>query len=59
MSQMMPTLKQYQDDTIIKIITGEKPVEYFDEFVAEWQRLGGEKITREVNELQDSLPAGS
>ena len=56
---MMPTLKQYQDDTIIKIITGEKPVEYFDEFVAEWQRLGGEKITREVNELQDSLPAGS
>jgi hypothetical protein len=32
---------------------GEKPVAYFDEFVAAWKAQGGDKITAEVTSLVD------
>lgn len=42
------------DDILIegftKIIVGEKPVEYFDTLVQEWEKAGGEQATKEVNE---------
>jgi putative aldouronate transport system substrate-binding protein len=31
------------------IITGSKPLSAFDEFVGQWKKLGGDKITDEVN----------
>ena len=43
----MDTLRQ---TTYIQIITGEKPVDAFDEFVQQWNAMGGEKITAEANE---------
>jgi putative aldouronate transport system substrate-binding protein len=33
------------------IIMGEKPVDYFDEFVAAWKAQGGDIITAEVKAL--------
>jgi len=34
----------------LKIVMGEEPVDKFDSFVAEWKRLGGNQITKEVEE---------
>lgn len=43
------------DDILIegftKIIVGEKPVDYFDTLVQDWAKAGGEKATKEVNEV--------
>ena len=49
MSKMMATLDQFRDDMIRKIVTGEQPLDYFDQFVEEWYQLGGEAIVSEVN----------
>ncbi|WP_081756695.1 extracellular solute-binding protein [Gorillibacterium massiliense] len=43
-------LKKLATESYLKIIYGEKPVDYFDEFVKEWLKNGGQKITDEVNE---------
>jgi putative aldouronate transport system substrate-binding protein len=37
-------------ETFTSIITGQKPLEAFDEFVANWKKLGGDQITAEVND---------
>ena len=33
-----PTLDKMEQEMLLKIITGEKPVDYFDEFVTEWNK---------------------
>ena len=43
-------LDKMQREAYIDIITGEKPVEYFDEFVANWMVNGGAQITEEATE---------
>lgn len=50
MTLYMSTLEQLRDETIVKIITGEEPVEYFDTFVENWYNLGGQDIVDEMNE---------
>lgn len=42
-------LHNLQNETYINIILGE-PLEEFDRFVEQWRSLGGDQITREVNE---------
>lgn len=42
-------LLNFEEESFKAIITGEKPIDYFDTFVAEWNRLGGTKMTQEVN----------
>lgn len=46
----MSTLDQMCNEAIIKIITGEEPVDYFDKFVEDWYALGGQDIVDEMNE---------
>ncbi|SFS88444.1 extracellular solute-binding protein [Paenibacillus sp. BC26] len=43
-------LKKLATESYLKIIYGEKPLEFFDEFSKQWLDNGGEKITEEVNE---------
>ncbi|WP_168123673.1 extracellular solute-binding protein [Paenibacillus sp. HB172176] len=43
-------LQKLATETYLQIIYGEKPLDYFDQFVKEWNKNGGEKITAEVNE---------
>lgn len=43
-------LQKLATESYLKIIYGEKPIEYFDQFVKEWLENGGQKITDEVNE---------
>ncbi|MCM3629856.1 extracellular solute-binding protein [Paenibacillus glycanilyticus] len=42
-------LGDLQDETYINIILG-RPIDDFDQFVQDWYKLGGDKITTEVNQ---------
>lgn len=44
-------LEELTQKAFILIITGEKPIEYFDTYVREWYESGGEELTRQANEL--------
>lgn len=43
-------LKELEKNTYLAIVTGDKPVSYFDEFVNKWYMHGGGLITAEVSE---------
>jgi putative aldouronate transport system substrate-binding protein len=42
-------LMDLRNTAFMQIITGAQPLSYFDEFVTQWRRLGGDIITAEVN----------
>lgn len=50
MQRRMSILRSQEEAMILDIVTGNKPVDYFDEFVGNWNALGGETITYEVNQ---------
>jgi len=50
MQEKSATLDKLQLETFVKIIMGEEPADYFDQFVSQWKSLGGDQITIEVNE---------
>lgn len=43
-------LLTYRDETWIKIITGELPVDYWDTYVEEYNARGGDVLTQEAND---------
>lgn len=43
-------LCKLEDEAFIKIVTGEKPLDYFDSFVKSWKSTGGDTIIAEVEE---------
>ncbi|RED55983.1 extracellular solute-binding protein [Cohnella lupini] len=45
-----PDLIQMKDKAYISIITGEKPLNYFDDFVKEFMDAGGSQVLREAND---------
>ena len=50
MSAKMGVLSNFLTDTFTQIIMGEEPVDAFDAAVEEWYRMGGDQITKEVND---------
>jgi putative aldouronate transport system substrate-binding protein len=48
-------LTKIEDEAFIAIITGERPLSYFDEFVALWKRGGGDVLTKEANDWWKSV----
>ena len=48
-SEIPQTLQQLEKKAFIQIIMGKKPVSYFDTFVKEWYRKGGEALTESVH----------
>ena len=42
-------------ETYIAIITGDKPISYFDEFVDKWRKAGGDTLEKEANEWYASI----
>ena len=48
-------LEKLQLDTYTKIIRGDLPVSYFDEYVIKWNQSGGEQLTKEANEWYASM----
>lgn len=43
-------LRKLEDETFLKIIMGNEPVDSFDSFVGKWKSQGGDEITKEVAE---------
>lgn len=54
MTEKGSTLKKMQDEAFTKIIMGQETVDYFDKFVQDWLKLGGQDITTEVNKWYSS-----
>ena len=52
MEKKWSNLKKMEDEIILKIITGQTPVEEYDAFVANWHAQGGDEILAEVAELR-------
>jgi putative aldouronate transport system substrate-binding protein len=44
-------LQKLENETFLKIIVGDLPVSYFDEFVKQWKNSGGDQITAEVAQI--------
>lgn len=58
----LPSQGKYQaeldkifEETYVSIITGDQPVDYFDEFVETWKKAGGDVLTQEANEWYASI----
>lgn len=43
-------LSTLRDETFVKFITGERSLDEYDAYVAEWMEMGGEKLTDEAND---------
>ncbi len=54
MVDKMSTLNKMQHEILIRIIMGESSIEEFDKFIIDWNKLGGEAITQEVNDWYQS-----
>lgn len=50
MTKNQVTLDKLEVETFTKIILG-SPIDEFDKFVEKWNKLGGEEITKEINDL--------
>jgi len=47
-SKYSTELDRIEDEAFIDIISGQKPVTYFDTFVAQWLAAGGDQLTKEA-----------
>lgn len=54
MTDKKATLDQLEKETFSKIIMGESSINEFDTFVANWKKLGGDQITKEVNDWKQA-----
>ncbi len=48
-------LDKIEREAFIAIITGDKPIDYFDEFVEKWKKSGGEQLEKEANEWYEII----
>ena len=44
-------LKELESEVYLRIVTGQESIDYFDNFVLEWENQGGITISREVEEI--------
>ena len=54
MEQRWANLEKLENETFMKIIMGQEPIEAFDTFVENWKAQGGDIITEEVTEFYNS-----
>jgi len=47
-------MQKLVDQTILNIITGQQPIDSFDEMVTQWKQIGGDQVTQDVNEWYQS-----
>lgn len=55
MAERKAALDKYEKEEFTKIIMGAAPINDFDKFVSNWEKLGGEAITKEVNDWYVTL----
>ena len=47
-------MDKFRDTTFLSMIMGETPISDFDSYVSQWKALGGDDISKEVNEWYQS-----
>ena len=52
MDSKWATLEKLEDETFLKILDGEASVDAFDEYVEQWNALGGTDILAELEALR-------
>lgn len=48
-------LKKIQEEAYILIITGDKPLDYYDEYMETWKASGGDILTEEANDWYKNI----
>lgn len=51
MADLKPNLDTLEQQVFLQIVTGEKPIDAFDQFVADWYAQGGQTMTDEVRNM--------
>ncbi len=51
MADFKPNLDTLEQTTFLQIVTGEKPIDAFDQFVKDWYAQGGQQMTDEVRSM--------
>jgi putative aldouronate transport system substrate-binding protein len=54
MAQKQATLTKMEMETFTKVIMGAISIDEFDTFATDWKKLGGDQITKEVNDWKSS-----
>lgn len=52
-NEKIDALKKFTTENYINFITGKKPIDEFDKFVADWMSMGGEQVMAEAQEKYD------
>ena len=52
MDSKWATLEKLEDETFLKILNGEASIDAFDEYVEQWNALGGSDIIAELEALK-------
>ncbi len=55
MVERRATLEKIEKEVFVKIIMGAAEIDEFDKFVEDWNKLGGEQMTQEVNEWYETI----
>ena len=45
----MTEIYKLQDQAFVRLISGEKPISWFDEFVSQWKKAGGDQLIEAAN----------
>lgn len=53
--QYSAELIKIRDEAIVAIITGDKPLDYFEEYVQIYMAAGGKEVEDEANEYYKSI----
>ena len=56
LNQMHKLVDEHEDETFVKIVLGEEPIEAWDEFVEYWSANGGQDILDELQAWVDANP---
>lgn len=55
MAKYKAELNKIAEEAYISIIAGDKPVDYFDEFVEKWRKAGGAQLEQEANDWYSTI----
>lgn len=50
MKQTWANLTKLEQESFIKIVTGSEPLDYFDTFVSNWKKQGGDQVIQEIED---------
>lgn len=54
MESLWATLETLEDEYFLQVLTGDASLDEFDDFVAQWNALGGDVVTQEVSEIANA-----